>query len=90
MHAAKGFYRQRLIGSGHSQTGGCMHNYINAIHPLETARNGGQPLYDAYIVAVAGGAFAGIYPINQCRAVPQRWPTCDASSTRWAWRSCTS
>lgn len=70
LRAAKGFNLQRLIGFGYSQTGGYMYNYINGIHPLETARNGGQPLYDAYIVAVAGGAFAGIYPINQCRAVP--------------------
>ena len=44
LRAAKGFNLQRLIGFGYSQTGRYMDNYINGIHPLETARNGGQPL----------------------------------------------
>ena len=70
LRAAAGFQLQHLIGFGYSQTGGYLYNYINGIHPLETARNGGQPLYDAYIVAVAGGAFAGLYPINQCEPAP--------------------
>jgi Alpha/beta hydrolase domain len=33
------------------------------------ARNG-HPIYDGYIVAVAGGAFVGIVPINQCEPPP--------------------
>ena len=59
----------QLYGFGYSQTGGYMYDYINAVEPLAMARNG-RPTYDAYIVAVAGGAFAGIYPINQCEPVP--------------------
>lgn len=70
LRAAAGYQLQHLIGFGYSQTGGYFYNYINGIHPRETARNGGRPLYDAYIVAVAGGAFAGLYPINQCNPAP--------------------
>ncbi len=70
IRAAAGFNLQHLIGFGYSQTGGYFYDYINGIHPLETARNGGRPLYDAYVVAVAGGGFAGLYPINQCEPTP--------------------
>jgi hypothetical protein len=42
-----------------------LYTYINAIHPLDVRRNG-SPLFDGYIVSVAGGAFAGTVPINQC------------------------
>ncbi|MEO5834387.1 MAG: alpha/beta hydrolase domain-containing protein [Nakamurella sp.] len=59
----------KLYGFGYSQTGGYMYDYINAVAPLAVQQNG-RSMYDAYIVAVAGGAFAGIYPINQCEAVP--------------------
>ncbi|WP_394251563.1 alpha/beta hydrolase domain-containing protein [Arthrobacter pityocampae] len=56
-------------GFGYSQTGGYLVNYINGVHPLVVASDG-EPVYDAYIVAVAGGAFAGAYPMNQCEPAP--------------------
>jgi hypothetical protein len=59
----------RVYGFGYSQTGGYLATYINAIHPLDVARNGG-PLYDGYFIAVAGGAFVGLVPINSCRTTP--------------------
>lgn len=58
-----------LYGFGYSQTGGYMYDYINAVAPLAKAQTG-HSIYDGYIVAGAAGAFAGIYPINQCEAVP--------------------
>jgi hypothetical protein len=61
---------EKVYGFGYSQTGGYLINYINAIHPLATAANGGTPVYDGYLVTVAGGAFAGAYPINQCVPAP--------------------
>jgi hypothetical protein len=61
---------EHVYGFGYSQTGGDLYDYINAIHPLDVAANGGHPIYDGYIVAVAGGAFVGIVPINQCEAPP--------------------
>jgi hypothetical protein len=61
---------KHVYGFGYSQTGGDLYDYINAIHPLDVARNG-HPIYDGYIVAVAGGAFVGIVPINQCEAPPE-------------------
>jgi hypothetical protein len=60
---------QHVYGFGYSQTGGDLYDYINAIHPLDVARNG-HPIYDGYIVAVAGGSFVGIVPINQCEPAP--------------------
>jgi hypothetical protein len=60
---------QHVYGFGYSQTGGDLYDYINAIHPLDVARNG-HPIFDGYIVAVAGGAFVGIVPINQCEPPP--------------------
>ena len=57
--------RTKYYGFGYSQTGGMLYTYINAIHPLDVQRNG-SPLFDGYIVSVAGGAFAGTVPINQC------------------------
>jgi hypothetical protein len=60
---------EHVYGFGYSQTGGDLYDYINAIHPLDVARNG-RPIYDGYIVAVAGGAFVGIVPINQCEPPP--------------------
>lgn len=59
----------KLYGFGYSQTGGYMYDYINGVAPLAKQQTG-HSIYDAYIVAVAGGAFAGIYPINQCEAKP--------------------
>jgi hypothetical protein len=59
----------KLYGFGYSQTGGYMYDYINAVQPRVVAQTG-RDVYDAYVVAVAGGNFAGIYPINQCEAVP--------------------
>lgn len=56
---------RHLYGFGYSQTGGYLYTYINAIAPLDVAANG-APLYDGYVVGVAGGAFAGTVPINQC------------------------
>ena len=65
---------QHAYGFGYSQTGGYLVDYINAIHP-RVVKSDGKPMYDAYIVAVAGGAFAGAYPINQCEPAP---PATDA------------
>lgn len=56
---------QHLYGFGYSQTGGYLYTYINAIAPLDVRRNGG-PIFDGYVVGVAGGAFPGTAPINQC------------------------
>lgn len=56
-------------GFGYSQTGGYLVNYINAVRPLVVEETGEQP-YDGYLVAVAGGAFAGAYPMNQCEPAP--------------------
>jgi len=59
----------KVYGFGYSQTGGYMYDYINAVQP-RVVQQTGRDVYDGYIVAVAGGNFAGIYPINQCEAVP--------------------
>jgi hypothetical protein len=59
-----------VYGFGYSQTGGYLYDYINAIHPLDVARNGGHPIYDGYIVAVAAAGFVGSVPINQCENIP--------------------
>ena len=72
LRASAGFRLQNLIAFGYSQTGGYLYNYINGVHPLEVQRNGGRSLYDAFVVAVAGGGFAGLYPINQCRPAAPR------------------
>jgi hypothetical protein len=72
-HHWRGGHRAKVkhvYGFGYSQTGGDLYDYINAIHPLDVQRNGGRPIYDGYIVAVAGGRFVGIVPINQCEAPP--------------------
>jgi hypothetical protein len=61
---------KHLYGFGYSQTGGYLYDYINAIHPLDVARNGGHPIYDGYIVAVAAAGFVGSVPINQCENIP--------------------
>ena len=68
-HDGHGATVKHVYGFGYSQTGGDLYDYINAIHPLDVARNG-HPIYDGYIVAVAGGAFVGIVPINQCEPPP--------------------
>lgn len=60
---------EHAYGFGYSQTGGFLVNYINGVHPL-VVESDGEPVYDAYIVAVAGGAFAGAYPMNQCELAP--------------------
>ncbi|NOJ61185.1 alpha/beta hydrolase domain-containing protein [Arthrobacter sp. 260] len=60
---------EHAYGFGYSQTGGFLVNYINGVNPLVVAADG-APIYDAYIVAVAGGAFAGAYPMNQCEPAP--------------------
>jgi hypothetical protein len=59
----------RLYGFGYSQTGGYMVDYINAIQPL-VVQSDGRPMYDGYIVGVAGGGFVGGVPINQCSPTP--------------------
>ncbi|HKE78748.1 MAG TPA: alpha/beta hydrolase domain-containing protein [Solirubrobacteraceae bacterium] len=56
-------------GFGYSQTGGYLVDYINAINP-RVVQTDGKPIYDGYIVAVAGGAFVGGVPLNQCQAAP--------------------
>ena len=60
---------EHAYGFGYSQTGGYLVNYINAVHP-RVVESDGKPIYDAYVVAVAGGAFAGAYPMNQCEPAP--------------------
>ncbi|MGY5885399.1 alpha/beta hydrolase domain-containing protein [Modestobacter lacusdianchii] len=60
---------QHAYGFGYSQTGGYLINYMKAVHPLVVAAQGG-PTYDGYLLGVAGGAFAGAYPMNQCEAAP--------------------
>lgn len=60
-YGAKASRARHLYGWGYSQTGGYLYTYINAIHPLASQANG-KPLYDGYLVAVAGGPS----PINQC------------------------
>jgi hypothetical protein len=60
---------EHVYGFGYSQTGGFQYNYINAVQPLVVQADG-KPMYDGYIVAVAGGAFAGLYRINQCEPAP--------------------
>jgi hypothetical protein len=59
----------RAYGFGYSQTGSMMITYINAINPRVVAAEG-EPIYDGYLVAVAGGAFIGAAPLNQCTPVP--------------------
>ena len=59
----------RAYGFGYSQTGGYLVNYINAIHPRVVAEDG-APIYDGYLVGVAGGAFVGAVPMNQCEPAP--------------------
>ncbi|WP_146899115.1 alpha/beta hydrolase domain-containing protein [Cellulomonas aerilata] len=60
---------EHAYGFGYSQTGGYLVNYINAVHPL-VVESDGEPVYDAYLVAVAGGAFVGAVPMNQCEPAP--------------------
>jgi hypothetical protein len=60
---------EHAYGFGYSQTGGYLVDYINAIHPRVVAEDG-RPIYDGYLVGVAGGAFVGAVPINQCEPAP--------------------
>jgi len=60
---------EHAYGFGYSQTGGYLVDYINAINPL-VVKSDGKPIYDGYLVGVAGGAFVGLVPINQCWHVP--------------------
>ena len=60
---------EHAYGFGYSQTGGYLVNYMKAVHPLVVQQQG-APVYDAYLLGVAGGAFAGAYPMNQCEAAP--------------------
>lgn len=60
---------EHAYGFGYSQTGGYLVNYAKAVHPLVVAEQG-APVYDGYLVGVAGGAFAGAYPMNQCEPAP--------------------
>ncbi len=59
----------KAYGFGYSQTGGYLVNYAKAIQPLVVEAQG-APTYDGYLLGVAGGAFAGAYPMNQCEARP--------------------
>ena len=56
---------EKAYGFGYSQTGGYLVDYINAIHPRVVAEDG-KPIYDGYLVGVAGGNFVGAVPLNQC------------------------
>ncbi|MHA7275595.1 alpha/beta hydrolase domain-containing protein [Arthrobacter sp. Hz1] len=60
---------EKAYGLGYSQTGGYLANYINGVQP-HVIETDGAPIYDGYIVGVAGGAFAGAYPMNQCESAP--------------------
>ena len=60
---------RHAYGFGYSQTGGYLVDYINAIHPL-VVKADGRPIYDGYIVGVAGGGFVGAVPLNQCEPIP--------------------
>jgi hypothetical protein len=59
----------RVYGFGYSQTGSMLGTYINAIRPRVEA-GGGKRIFDGYFVGVAGGAFVGVSPLNQCTPVP--------------------
>jgi hypothetical protein len=65
----RGSLVEKAYGFGYSQTGGYLVNYINAIHP-RVVESDGKPIYNGYIVGVAGGAFVGAVPINQCEPAP--------------------
>src|SRR3954469_5772762 len=56
---------RHLYGFGYSQTGSFLYDYINAIQP-RVVQTDGRPMFDGYIVAVAGGGFIGLAPLNQC------------------------
>jgi hypothetical protein len=60
---------EQVYGFGYSQTGGYLYNYVNGIEPLVEASDG-RPMYDGYIVAVAGGRFVGAVSMNQCEPPP--------------------
>jgi hypothetical protein len=60
---------EHAYGFGYSQTGGYLVDYINAINP-RVVKEEGKGIYDGYIVGVAGGAFVGTVPINQCTPAP--------------------
>ena len=62
---------ERVYNLGYSQTGSFEYDYINAIQPL-VEQSDGRPMFDGYIVAVAGGGFIGLAPINQCERAPGR------------------
>jgi hypothetical protein len=64
-YGRRGSQVERAYGFGYSQTGGYLVNYINAIRPLLA-----EPIYDGYLVGVAGGGFVGAVPINQCSPAP--------------------
>lgn len=68
-YGSSGSRVEHAYGFGYSQTGGYLVNYINGVHSLVVEADG-RPVYDAYLVAVAGGDFAGAYPMNQCEAAP--------------------
>ena len=81
---------KHVYGFGYSQTGGYLYDYINAIHPLDVARNGGHPIYDGYIVAVAGGGLRGLRADQPVRAAADRRRPARCSSPTSACRSSTS
>jgi hypothetical protein len=59
----------RVYNLGYSQTGSYQYDYVNAVQPL-VVKSDGRPMFDGYIVAVAGGRFIGAAPLNQCEAAP--------------------
>jgi hypothetical protein len=61
---------RHAYGFGYSQTGGYLVDYINAIEPRVVASDG-RPMYDGYVIGVAGGDFVGAVPLNQCQAAPE-------------------
>ena len=59
----------RVYAFGYSQTGSMLITYLNAIQPRVVAE-AGAPVFDGFFVGVAGGAFIGAAPLNQCTPVP--------------------
>jgi hypothetical protein len=60
---------EHVYNLGYSQTGSFQYDYINGVQP-RVVQSDGRPMFDAYIVGVAGGGFIGAATMNQCEAPP--------------------
>ena len=64
-----------IYGFGYSQSGGMLHTYMTAVHPLAMAARG-EPIYDGFLSAT----FGGVAPIRQCAtALPTSDPRSNAT-----------